>query len=189
MTSTSGAAVTLSSLGRKLELKPEDDTQMSVSWGGGGVHRSRRVPDRFSFPHFRNAGIVVSIQRGNKNHRYSTTAEQKFSINHFVRQKLSSFCSVRKTKQKTVQEGSCRDEPPPPPFCTYWSIAVCSLPRRWWWFHKRGRRGSKSGRGLAGSSPWGRGSMEPGRCGKNDLLNRGLRQTETVRESPIKKKE
>lgn len=41
-----------------------------------------------------------------------------------------------------------------------------------------GRRDSKSVRGLAGNNLWGRDSRERDRCGKNDLLNRGLREEE-----------
>lgn len=91
MTSTSGAAVTLSSFGRKLELKPDNDTQTNVnrdelekhgqdlscsppdsdgaSEKGPKSHRKLAArPKRFSFPHLRNAIIVISIQRCNKNH-------------------------------------------------------------------------------------------------------------------------
>lgn len=42
-----------------------------------------------------------------------------------------------------------------------------------------GRRDSKSGRGLAGNNLWGRDSRERDQCGKNDLLNRGLRERKT----------
>lgn len=43
-----------------------------------------------------------------------------------------------------------------------------------WWSHRRDRRGSKSGHVQAGSNLWDRGNREPDRCGRNDLLNRGL---------------
>lgn len=79
----------LSSLGRKLELKPDNDTQTNVNRDelekppdAGGYGASEKGPKshrnlaarrhRFSFPRARNSVIVVSIQQCNKNHINST---------------------------------------------------------------------------------------------------------------------
>jgi len=43
-----------------------------------------------------------------------------------------------------------------------------------WWFHKKDRRGSKSGHVQAGSNLWDKDNKEPGRCGRSDLPCRGL---------------
>lgn len=61
-------------------------------------------------------------------------------------------------------------------FLSYLSIVVWLLPQLQWWFHRRDRRGSRSGRGQAGSNLGDMDNREPGQYGRNDLLNRGLQE-------------
>ncbi len=94
MTSTSGAAVTLSSLGRKLEPKPDNDTQRKVSKdklekthqgsfllppdlqmvviclnkSSYSYWKLAACPNHCSFPHFRQAVLFISILQSNKSH-------------------------------------------------------------------------------------------------------------------------
>lgn len=98
MTSTSGAAVTLSSLGRKLEPKPDNDTQrkyrqckqrqvgktqqgsfplppnpqtvvMCLNKSLYSYWKLAACPNHCSFPHFRHAALFISIrQQSNKSH-------------------------------------------------------------------------------------------------------------------------